>query len=313
VLDKSTVFPFTSQVTSDNSAMNMVCDGWVQLRKVYQARGGEQYLTIGCFDTQTSIPVSGREKYVAKSKLDAGHFDNYAYYYVDDVCVTEITDDPLCTSCCTTPANADSHNNFLFMLDVSSSMTDKGYINDAKHSLVQFLDTLKPNDRVSIVAFDGHSRVLARGMPVSEKDSLVQVINSAHGGTSTNIDKAISVSYRIMDSCFVEGKNNRVFLISDAAFELSKESSRTITESYKKKNIAFTMVQFGNQYNKKLEKTCRKTNGNYARTKNEKMEVALSRQLDEKIKNEYTDARPRASHFRIYKTGTLKFPVEPVR
>jgi hypothetical protein len=305
----STPFPKMSQITSDNSTENMVADGWVELKKVYQAHGGEQYITIGCFDTQRSVPVTGRKKYEPVSKLDAkNHFNEYAYYYVDDVCVTEITDDPLCKTCCVTQPNSEkSYNNFVFMVDISSSMAEKGFLEEAKKNMVGFIDTLGKNDLISVVTFDGNSTVIAKKIPVAEKDSLTHLIGRIVTGSSTNIDKAVSTAYYVMDSAMIPQGNNRVILLSDAVFKLSSKSSNTIKTYYKKKEVIFTMIQFGNQYNEELEKVCKKTGGNYAHTKNEPMNAALRNQLtgESDFKNEYTKENKRASYFRVYKTGSL--------
>ncbi|HLP11487.1 MAG TPA: VWA domain-containing protein [Flavobacteriales bacterium] len=304
--------PVKPQLVCTDPVKNSSYEGWIELSGVYKAYGGEQYLTIGCFDTRNSIPITGRKKYLPVSKLDSeNHIRDYAYYYIDDVCVTEITDDPFCQNCCPVVLNKNkAYNNFVFMIDISSSMYDGGYISEVKKAVVDFVDTLGKNDLVSIVTFDGHSYVLAKGIPASEKDSIVNLIGTISAGSSTNINKAVSTTYYLMDSLYIPNGNNRVILVSDAVFELSKESSSRIKNAYKSKNVAFTMVQFGNQYNAALEKVCKKTNGNYGRTKNQEMKVILQGQLDHANEDDYTPENKKAGRFKIVRVSTL-LPPEP--
>ncbi|HYG52096.1 MAG TPA: VWA domain-containing protein [Flavobacteriales bacterium] len=307
-VNNTQTLPLKPQLGCTDRAKNSTCEGWVELSGVYKAYGGEQYLTIGCFDTKLSIPVTGREHYKPKTKLEAkGHFDKYAYYYIDDVCVTEITDDPFCQLCCKTMPKTDQpYNNFIFMVDISSSMYDGGYISDVKKSVIGFVDSLGKNDQVSIVTFDGNSHILARKLYAHEKDSISQLMGSISVGTSTNVNKAINTAYGLLDSIYISHGNNCVVLVSDAGFELSKASSKTIQQWHKNKHVTFTMVQYGNRYNKTLEKVCHKTNGNYNQAKKEPVERILNQQIKHDHLNDYTPEDKNASRFKIVQTNTFR-------
>jgi uncharacterized protein YegL len=303
----TSVLALKPQIVCRDQTKNSTCDGWVELSGIYKAYGGELYLTIGCFDTQYSIPVTDREKYQPVSKLDKQqHFQDYAYYYIDDVCVTEITDDPFCKNCCPTQPNAEKpHNNFVLMIDISSSMEEGGYLNEAKSAATGFIGDLGKNDLVSVIAFDGNAHVIVKNMPALEKDSIAKIISLMKPGSSTNVDKAVHKAYGIIDSAFIEKGHNEVVLVSDAVFKLATQSGKTIKQHYKKKNVAFTVIQFGHQRNKNLETICKKTNGKYAGTTETDMNTVLYEQVDRDYKNDYTKERPAASHFKLVQTNSI--------
>jgi OOP family OmpA-OmpF porin len=57
---------------------------WVEISCQYKAQGGERYLVIGNFDDDRKTKVSGA---IENDTFKNPHVD-FAYYYVDDVCVT---------------------------------------------------------------------------------------------------------------------------------------------------------------------------------------------------------------------------------
>ncbi len=79
-------FPVVPQV--ENSATNLLlsASSWMLVQGTFIATGGEAYLTIGNFrtDTNTTFAV-----------LPPGSFGDYAYYYFDDVTVTAVCDSTL--------------------------------------------------------------------------------------------------------------------------------------------------------------------------------------------------------------------------
>lgn len=62
----------------DLSLDTVVKNKWITLEYLYQAKGGEQYLTIGCFDEKTPL-----------KEVSEGEFD-FCYYFFDDVSVESV-------------------------------------------------------------------------------------------------------------------------------------------------------------------------------------------------------------------------------
>lgn len=85
----NSVLPFTPQLEYTGPDLDNV-NGWTELTWSYTATGGESYLTIGNFknDANTSYSCS-----------NAGAFNPYAYYFIDDVSVE--------LGACSAPCNLD--------------------------------------------------------------------------------------------------------------------------------------------------------------------------------------------------------------
>jgi hypothetical protein len=73
----NTPLPFTPQVVSTGSVN--ATTGWTLISGIYTAIGGEQFITIGNFNTDALTTVNNGP--VTGSK-------NSAYYYIEDVCVS---------------------------------------------------------------------------------------------------------------------------------------------------------------------------------------------------------------------------------
>ncbi|MDD5571868.1 MAG: hypothetical protein PHD97_12030 [Bacteroidales bacterium] len=76
-------FPYIPQVVNDNGIITDTVN-WVLIKGIYTAQGGEQYLTIGNFAGDTIDTV--QTGFIPKI------MDRFAYYYIDDVSVIEITE-----------------------------------------------------------------------------------------------------------------------------------------------------------------------------------------------------------------------------
>lgn len=76
---------------------NIIADtlNWVPIQGVYQAKGGERYLSIGRFTPRSNV------NFICAYPPCIGDYGQYAYYYIDDVSVIEIN-----------PAKASSQGNY---------------------------------------------------------------------------------------------------------------------------------------------------------------------------------------------------------
>jgi outer membrane protein OmpA-like peptidoglycan-associated protein len=72
----------TYMLQEDRSPLNE--RAWVEISCQYKAQGGERYLALGNFDDDKKTNVSGA---IENDTFKNPHVD-FAYYYIDDVCVT---------------------------------------------------------------------------------------------------------------------------------------------------------------------------------------------------------------------------------
>lgn len=80
-----------SQITADSSTLNNLSSVWYKVSKIYKARGGEKYITIGNFfnDQQTSFKQNDYSD-IPPPRLKKVIEDDIAYYYIDLVEVSSI-------------------------------------------------------------------------------------------------------------------------------------------------------------------------------------------------------------------------------
>lgn len=92
-------------------------ENWVKVSSIYQAKGGEEFMTIGMlsnFDSVFWIVV------------DSNGLFRDAYYYIDDVSVTEIDNTPFVLPTAFTP-NGDGSNDLYFPLYFDSLLNVKEF------------------------------------------------------------------------------------------------------------------------------------------------------------------------------------------
>lgn len=273
-----------------NDNTNKATLGWQEDQQIYQAFGGEEFITIGNFAPSYAMAVSDADP-VHDPGFDKGLFGRMAYYYIDDVSVVEIPDTGLCHA--SLKPEPPAMNHFVFVVDVSSSMQKAGYLSEMKNTVERFTDTLGPNDLVSLVAFDLRTHVLLEAVPAKQKSTIVKALNDLVPGTVTNVDKAISISYALMDKNMISDGNNRLVLVSDAKFNLSGISQNLIRDHYTQKGILFSVIQFGDMENKALQKMAGKTNGVYAHTRQKPALQVLAEQVRTVEQDDYTPDRYR--------------------
>jgi hypothetical protein len=281
-----------SVVLCGNETQNALKKGWQEHTGIYTAFGGEEYITIGKFEAAYARAVSDRDP-AHYPEMDKGLFGKLAYYYFDDISVVELPADHSETSGCPVVNEMPALNHFVFLVDVSSSMVKAGYLDEMKNTLLQLTDTLGKNDLVSFLVFDIRTRVILRQVNAIQKETITAAINSINPGTVTNVDKAITRAYQVMDSTRIVGGNNRVILVSDAQFDLSSTSQKTIQDHYRNNQVCFSMIQFGDTRNKQLEKTASRTKGVYTHARKENVLQSLSLQVKRPETDDYTKARTR--------------------
>lgn len=74
-------FSFTPQIQNEENNYLDNSEDWIEISGCYQARGGEEYLTIGNFKNDQSTTVITVPKF---------NWSATAYYYIDDVIIEEI-------------------------------------------------------------------------------------------------------------------------------------------------------------------------------------------------------------------------------
>ncbi|HWB81115.1 MAG TPA: von Willebrand factor type A domain-containing protein, partial [Nannocystaceae bacterium] len=103
--------------------------------------------------------------------------------------------------------------NLVFLLDVSGSMNSPDKLPLLMRGLGMLVDTLRAQDKVSIVVYAGASGVVLE--PTSDKAEILAALDRLEAGGSTNGGAGIELAYRLAEKSFVQGGINRVILATD--------------------------------------------------------------------------------------------------
>ena len=160
-------------------------------------------------------------------------------------------------------------NNLVFLIDVSGSMYSKNKLDLLKEAFPLMLDSLNPDDIISIVTYASGTKVALEACRVSEKETIIDAINSLKAGGSTAGAAGLNLAYQTASSCFIEGGNNRIILATDGDFNVGPSSIEALKELVAEKRasgiyLSVLGVGMGNYQDKMVETLAMNGNGNYA-------------------------------------------------
>ena len=161
-------------------------------------------------------------------------------------------------------------NNYVFLIDVSGSMDGDDGLGLLKKSLIKMLDSMNPQDRISIVTYSGQEELLLESTLVENKDLIVSKIKKLVASGCTNGASAIEMAYNEALQHYIEGGNNRIIMGTDGDFNVGVTKTEDLLEmvqNYAKqeKSVYLTVcgVGYGNWNDAMMEKISNKGNGTY--------------------------------------------------
>jgi Ca-activated chloride channel family protein len=130
------------------------------------------------------------------------------------------------------------------------------------------VDTLRPQDRVSIVVYAGASGMALEPTAGDQKDKIRQAIFALDAGGSTNGAEGIQLAYQLAAKTFIKNGINRVILCTDGDFNVGITSEGDLTRLIEKergRGVFLTVLGFGmgNLKDATMEKLADRGNGNY--------------------------------------------------
>ena len=158
--------------------------------------------------------------------------------------------------------------NIVFLIDVSGSMDSENKLPLVKRSFLLLLDTLGPNDTVSIVTYASGDRIVLDGVPASEKTTIMNAINNLTAGGGTNGAAGIQTAYALAETHKVEGGINRILLATDGDLNIGISSEGDLVRlvmDEKAGGISLTCLGFGgyNYKDNRMEALADYGDGNY--------------------------------------------------
>ncbi|MGB4057362.1 MAG: VWA domain-containing protein [Alphaproteobacteria bacterium] len=140
------------------------------------------------------------------------------------------------------------HSNLVFLLDVSGSMNEDNKLPLVKSSIKMLLDTLRPDDTVSIVVYAGAAGTVLEPTKASDKVKIYNAIDSLTPGGSTAGAAGINLAYQLAQQNFNKEGVNRVILATDGDFNVgaaSDEDLKRIIEEKRKSGVFLSVLGFG--------------------------------------------------------------------
>ena len=158
--------------------------------------------------------------------------------------------------------------NFVFLIDVSGSMDSEDKLDLLKSSLATMVETLRPQDRVSIITYAGTVQKLLGSTPASESSKIISAIKKLSASGSTSGGAAMKMAYEEALNNFIEGGNNRVIMGTDGDFNVgvkNNDALKEMVQDYAKKGIYLTVCGFGwgNLNDSMMETVSNAGNGTY--------------------------------------------------
>jgi Ca-activated chloride channel family protein len=138
--------------------------------------------------------------------------------------------------------------NLVFLLDVSGSMDAPDKLPLLKSAFRLLVNKLRPDDTVSIVTYAGNAGTVLEPTKASERDKILQAIDTLNPGGSTAGEAGIKEAYRLAQKSFVQGGINRVMLATDGDFNVGQtddDDLKRIIEEKRKSGVFLSVFGFG--------------------------------------------------------------------
>jgi Ca-activated chloride channel family protein len=158
--------------------------------------------------------------------------------------------------------------NFVFLIDVSGSMQSNDKLPMLKTGLMNLVDLLNPDDRISIITYSGRVKKLIESTPVREADKIKTAIHQLRASGSTDGGEALKMAYEEALTNYDPTANNRIIMGTDGDFNVGVTNTDALVEmveTYAQKGIYMTCLGFGlgNLNDSMMERISNSGNGNY--------------------------------------------------
>lgn len=146
------------------------------------------------------------------------------------------------------PAKEIPQSNLVFLLDVSGSMDEPDKLPLVKQSMGLLLDSLRPDDTISIVVYAGAAGTVLEPTKAKEKSKILAALNNLQAGGSTAGAEGIALAYQLAEANFNPKGVNRIILATDGDFNVGQtddSSLQDFVERKREKGIFLSVLGFG--------------------------------------------------------------------
>ncbi|NRA40085.1 MAG: von Willebrand factor type A domain-containing protein, partial [Planctomycetes bacterium] len=133
-------------------------------------------------------------------------------------------------------------------IDTSGSMAQADRLPLIQHAALQLLEQLAANDRVTLISYGRHARLLVEAQNMQHKAAIKQQIENLQCDSSTDVQQGLHLAYEIAARHFQSGSVNRVVLCSDGVANFGSTTAQDMlvsVQKYKQQGISCTTVGVG--------------------------------------------------------------------
>ncbi len=144
--------------------------------------------------------------------------------------------------------DANKPMNIVILLDNSGSMERPDRIMIIREAMSVLAEKLRPQDKVSVVAFSRSARLVVDGMSGAKTNEFLASVLGLNPGGGTNLEEAMRLAYETALRHFIPGGINRIILLTDGAANLgdvNPESLKKMVTSHRHKGIALDCFGIG--------------------------------------------------------------------
>jgi Ca-activated chloride channel family protein len=146
------------------------------------------------------------------------------------------------------PATARKPENLTFLIDTSGSMDEPNKLPLLKRSFGLLVDSLQPDDTVSIVTYAGSAGVALKPTKASDRSTILGAIDALDAEGSTDGVDGIALAYRVNAEAKGEETTNRVILATDGDFNVgidTPDELKTYIKTQRDQGIGLSVLGFG--------------------------------------------------------------------
>ena len=174
-------------------------------------------------------------------------------------------------------------NHMILLLDVSGSMNNPDKLPLLKQSVLELMAMMRPEDKVSIVAFSDKPKVLLTASSFKDEARIRDAINALKSAGKTDGNAGVKLAYKVADENYIRGGNNRIILATDGEFQLN-EGARTLISRFSNEDVFLSIFNFGKGAgaSRALQQIAALGRGNYQYISRDNVELQLIREAKAK-------------------------------
>jgi len=134
-------------------------------------------------------------------------------------------------------------SNIVLLIDASGSMGPPNKLPLVKKSFKLLVNELRPQDKLSIVTYAGAGGVVLPPTSGSDKETIIQALESITSGGSTAGSAGIDVAYKVALENYVQDGNNRVILATDGDFNVGISSDGELVKLIEQKVLVWVIIK----------------------------------------------------------------------